>query len=42
MPSRCTVPSFNIGLPSLPGFPGFALPDIPIFTLAIDLPCPLD
>jgi len=39
--SLCNFPTFSFTIP-LPAFPGFALPSLPVFTLAINLACPLD
>jgi hypothetical protein len=39
--SLCNIPSWTFGfsIPGLPSFPSFS---IPVFTLAVDIPCPLD
>jgi hypothetical protein len=42
MASKCSFPTFNFVIPSLPAFPGFHLPSLPVFTLAFSVPCPLD
>lgn len=39
--SKCSFPTFSFSF-TLPAFPGFSLPALPIFTLAFSLPCPLD
>lgn len=39
--SFCNIPTFSLSF-SLPGLPSFPSLSLPTFSLAINIPCPLD